>query len=98
MKSHFRFAIMLLMICFLPAGKVTAQEPVDTTSLWLIETLDGNTFIGSIVSQTPPYLVLFTETYGEVRIPISQIKLEGICSHPTWCTGLRIRMPLGIFL
>lgn len=39
-----------------------------------IETLDGNEFTGEIVSEYQDTLILRTGTYGEIRIPVGQIR------------------------
>lgn len=63
-----------IFILLLPHANSYAQELADSASLWMIETEDGNTFIGSVVKETSEHLILFTDVYGQVHIPLSRIK------------------------
>ena len=49
-----------------------AGAQTDTT-IWVIETTDGNEYTGWITSETEEHIVLETETYGALTIPIKNI-------------------------
>jgi len=73
------FSFMLFIFVFLlglPFTPAFSQDPVDSTSLWMIDTEDGNTFIGKIVDENREGLILLSEIYGQVQIPLDQIKLR----------------------
>jgi hypothetical protein len=66
------FACFLFL--FLPNSKVMAQEPVDTSSVFQVETVDGNTFIGKVLSKDTNILKLKTNNLGELNIPITNVR------------------------
>ncbi len=59
---------LLIALCLHQGAK--AQEPVltDTAALVLVQTADGNEFMGKIRAQNAEVLVLQTETFGELTI------------------------------
>ncbi len=63
-----------LMILLLTSGKCTAQNKPDTTSLYRIETLNGNEFIGNILSQDSLKIYLETSQLGKITIPRIEVK------------------------
>lgn len=65
---------ILVLIFLLPQINTNSQELADSTSLWIVDTEDGNSFMGSIVDQDSTTLILLTDVYGPVHIPLSQIK------------------------
>jgi len=65
---------ILVLVFLLPQMDAHSQEAADSTSLWVIDTEDGNSFMGSIIERDSTRLILLTEVYGAVHIPISQIK------------------------
>ena len=70
-----QFLLPLLVLVFLlPVMESYSQEAADSLRLWVIDTEDGNSFMGSIVSEDDSVLVLMTDTYGMVHIPVHQIK------------------------
>jgi hypothetical protein len=69
----FLIAVLVLSFVF-PVNDACSQESTDSLKLWVIDTEDGNSFMGSIVSEDSSLIVLLTETYGKVHIPLSQIK------------------------
>lgn len=74
MKTRsFLIAVLFLSFVF-PAKDAISQESTDSLKLWVIDTEDGNSFMGSIVSEDSSQIALLTETYGKVHIPLSQIK------------------------
>ncbi|MDY0099716.1 MAG: hypothetical protein RBR81_10985 [Bacteroidales bacterium] len=50
------------------------QNLPDTTKTLRIETIDGNIFTGYLISEDSLILVISTQTYGKLRIPLNQIK------------------------
>lgn len=66
--------IILVLIFLLAQMDAKSQELADSTSLWVIDTEDGNSFIGSIIDQDSTILILLTDVYGQVHIPLSQVK------------------------
>ena len=62
------------MIILLPAIKTFSQDPPDTLKVWIIDTEDGNSFMGSIVAEDSIEVKLLTDIYGNVHIPLSEIK------------------------
>lgn len=55
------------LLCF--AFRAGAQEiPGDTTQLVVVQTIDGNEFIGTLVAQDSAVVVLQTENFGQIRI------------------------------
>ena len=63
-----RLIPFLLALVLMPAY---SQEP---ESLWMVETLDGNEFTGTIVSEDSTGIVLKTAVYGELSIETRYIK------------------------
>jgi len=63
--------LILLFACLVVVLK--AQTISDTT-LIQIETIDGNEFVGTIVSENAENLVLKTDNFGEITIQIKNIK------------------------
>jgi hypothetical protein len=74
MKSLKSFFIVIILIFFLPQIDTIAQELADSSSLWVIDTEDGNTFMGRILNEDSIQVVLLTDVYGTVLIPTSRIK------------------------
>jgi hypothetical protein len=50
------------------------QNVRDSTRTVRVETIDGNVFIGSVVSEDSLNLVLKTESLGDLKIPLNNIK------------------------
>jgi hypothetical protein len=72
-KLHFLLAPLMLILLF-PAREANSQEGPDSLNLWVIDTRDGNSFMGNIVAEDSSLLVLVTKTYGKLSIPLSQVK------------------------
>jgi hypothetical protein len=68
--------IICLCIWFFPVSIFSQTEPSDSINAksFLIETNDGNEFIGNILKQDDKTILLSTENYGEVSIRSSFIK------------------------
>ncbi len=62
-----------VMILSLKAQQITSQ---DTSTVYRIETRDGNTYTGKIVSEDQQTVTLSTDKLGTIRIPASDIKLK----------------------
>jgi len=75
MNSISRLVAILVLIFVLPQLNSFSQES-DTTSLWMIETKDGNTFTGSIIAEDTNQVIMRTQIYGDVHIPVNQIRLR----------------------
>jgi hypothetical protein len=73
MRTLHCITAILLFIFLLPRTNSYSQELTDST-LWAVDTEDGNTFIGTIVGKDSIQLMLLTDVYGPIRIPLSQIK------------------------
>ncbi len=72
MEKIFLFCLLsILLLAGLPGF---SQETGDTTRIYRIETRDGNTFTGTIVSEDIDYLILKTDKLGELKIAASEIQ------------------------
>ncbi len=65
---------LLLFLIFLVNISLSAQNINDSTILYQVETLDGNVFVGKVISSTENKIVLKTENFGTVEIAKSKIK------------------------
>jgi len=74
MKTRHFLLPFLVLIFLLQARESYSQESNDSLRLWVIDTEDGNSFLGSIAAEDSSFIVLLTDTYGEVHIPKNQIK------------------------
>jgi hypothetical protein len=68
MKNILPFFFLLALV---PAY---SQEPGDSTSVWVVETTDGNEFTGTILFEDSAGIILTTAIYGELHINSSHIK------------------------
>lgn len=77
------YTLLLLLL----ASSLQAQEPIinDTISVYRIETRDGNTYTGKIISEDGQSVTLATGKMGTIRIPVSDIRsrvlLNGVKSE-----------------
>lgn len=74
MKSIHCLLFTVFLILLLSPTNSCGQEQTDSTSIWLVETEDGNSFLGSIAGEDSSHLSLVTEIYGKIRIPLAQVK------------------------
>ena len=74
MKAALVLSCACILFLFLPNSKVMAQEPTDTISVFQVETVDGNTFIGKILSKDATILKFKTSNLGELNIPVTNVK------------------------
>lgn len=72
MKNFIRF-LTVLSILILISVRGLAQQNIDST-LYQIETIDGNEFLGIIIRQDSAVIVLNTEILGNINIPRLHIK------------------------
>jgi len=79
-------AILILILVF-PHTNSYSQELTDSTSLWEVETEDGNTFIGTIVDEDSSRIILLTEIYGRIQIPSAQIKTKELINKSNLIGG-----------
>lgn len=64
---------LLLLLLIISSGSLNAQEPVDSLKIYQVETVDGNTFVGNILSRDEKVLVIKTEL-GLLNIPYRNVK------------------------
>ena len=74
MKTRQILITLLVLAMAWPAIESFSQDRADSLSLWVIDTQDGNSFVGSILEEDSSHLVLLTESYGKVCIPANQVK------------------------
>jgi hypothetical protein len=73
MKKIFLFSFSLLLL-FLLKNNCSAQHKPDSSVLYRIETIDGNEFIGNIMSQDSAKVYFKTQNLVEMSIPRNEIK------------------------
>jgi hypothetical protein len=62
---------LLFLLVMLP---VHSQETPDSTTLWIMETTDGNEFSGTIIQKDSTGVILLTSIYGELHVAHGNIK------------------------
>jgi len=72
MKNQSR--IVLLFAVLFMSLSLYGQNLLEKISIFRVETRDGNIFTGTIIAQDSASLVLKTSKFGEIRIPLSEIK------------------------
>ena len=87
MRSLHCIAVILVLLIVGPKTNLHSQELTDSTILLIVETVDGNEFIGTLVDEDHSQLILLTEIYGRVHIPISQIKTRRILKKSNLIEG-----------
>ena len=80
----FRF---LLLGSLILSQNLIAQKDTIVAETWVIETLDGNEFTGEILSEDQGVLMLRTITYGDIRIPVSQIRSKILLQPENFVKG-----------
>jgi hypothetical protein len=78
MRTLHRISAIFILFSVLPHTILFSQEPADSTSLWEVETEDGNSFIGTIVDEDSSRTILLTEIYGRIQIPSARIKAKKV--------------------
>jgi hypothetical protein len=68
--------LCFLSFCFLMVAftDLSGQEKPDTTTIYRIETKDGNTYTGSIIKEDSEKIILRTDKLGELSISLTDIK------------------------
>ena len=59
---------------FAQVSPVDSKAVSDSTTIWVVSTVDDNEFFGIIVERTDTFIRLKTDTFGEIDIPIDQIR------------------------
>lgn len=62
---------LLFLLVMLP---VHSQETPDSTTVWIMETTDGNEFTGTIIQKDSTGVILLTSIYGELHVAHGNIK------------------------
>lgn len=65
---------LLVVFILLNNYQSYAQNVADTSRTLRVETIDGNIFVGTVVSENGDFLLLKTENLGEINIPQKNIK------------------------
>jgi hypothetical protein len=94
MQLLFRFpwhaALLCFLISLLAASAQGQTAPQDTTTLYRIQTLDGNEYIGTILQQNEEFVQLRTRNLGEITLArkdirsISRIDPKQIVGGTVW--------------
>ncbi len=72
-----KMRILVITLFFLVLQvTATGQDTSDSVRVYRIETKDGNTYTGTIVSEDAGFLVLKTDKLGELRIPLSDVTMR----------------------
>jgi hypothetical protein len=87
MKLPHFLIIVTFLVLIIPHTKSYSQESSNSKSIWLVDTEDGNSFMGSIVSEDSLQLTLLTEIYGTIRIPVAQIKTKKVLNKSSLIEG-----------
>jgi hypothetical protein len=65
---------IFIFLGLLYTGSSFCQNVTDSTRTVRVETVDGNVFIGNVVSKDSLNLVIKTDIFGEIKIPLNNIK------------------------
>lgn len=68
--------VFTLLFLLAALETVLSQEVADSVKVYRIETKDGNTYTGTIVSEKDGMLVLKTEKLGDLHIPLADITMK----------------------
>jgi RNase P/RNase MRP subunit p29 len=69
-----QFLCILIFIVLLDNLQCFGQNVPDSTRTVRVETIDGNVFVGFVVTEDSSALVIKTENLGEIKIPRNNIK------------------------
>lgn len=67
-------AKVFLIVCLLTLSVAAKTQTLSDTTLIQIVTIDGNEFIGTVISEDADKIVLKTENLGEITIRVNDIK------------------------
>ena len=87
MRKRHSITAILLLFFLLPIINSYSQGLTDSTSLWEVETADGNSFIGTIMDEDSSRLILLTDIYGSIQIPSTQIKTKKVLKQSNLIGG-----------
>ena len=79
--------ILFLLLTVSSTGFVYGQEIEDTTTLWRIETIDGNEFIGVLINQNDQQVWIKTDILGEISIIRKNILLMEVLKRDQLVKG-----------
>jgi hypothetical protein len=65
---------LLVVFILLNNSQSFGQIVADTSKTLRVETIDGNIFVGTVISENGDFLLLKTENLGEINIPQKNIK------------------------
>jgi len=65
---------IFIFLSLLFTGKSLGQNVPDSTKTFKVETVDGNVFVGNIITEDSLNLVIKTEILGEIKIPLNNVK------------------------
>lgn len=68
--------VFTLLFLLAALETVLSQEVADSVKVYRIETKDGNTYTGTIVSEKDGMLVLKTEKLGDLHISLADITMK----------------------
>lgn len=68
------FRLSLMVTLCLMAGLAQAQTTPDTTTLYRIQTVDGNEYVGNIIQQNEEFILLKTKNLVDITITRKSIK------------------------
>lgn len=69
-----QFICIFIIIVLLDNLQCFGQNVPDSTRIVRVETIDGNIFVGFVVTEDSSALVIKTETLGKIKIPRNNIK------------------------
>jgi len=72
MKKSILFCLLSIFLLSVLPGY--SQGTIDTLRVYRIETRDGNTYTGTVISENSNFVILKTEKLGELKIPVSDIE------------------------
>src|SRR5210317_539831 len=76
MKSLPYLKSILPLLFLLALTNSYSQDLADSTKLWVIDTKDGNSFMGNILDEDSTKIIMLTEVYGTIQIPLNLIKAK----------------------
>lgn len=74
MKKQIYFLFIFSLFTISLIAQTQTSSNIDTIQYVQVKTLDGNTYIGSIIEETSEFLLIKTQSAGEVKIPKIHIK------------------------
>ncbi|WKN43402.1 hypothetical protein [Tunicatimonas pelagia] len=84
---------LTLLLLFVSSSLLAQEFPSDSVQLWLVQTADGNEYVGEIIEQTPGQIRLLTRNLGEIMIrnddieSMKPIDPQGFANAQSWRRG-----------